>query len=53
MAGESGLVLVVEDEALIAMNLEAISQEAGYRVAVANSVAVALKMTSQERPKWS
>ena len=43
MVDQIACVLIVEDEALIAMALEAILQEVGYRVLVANSVPAALE----------
>ena len=48
MVDERACVLIVEDEALIAMDLEAILQDAGYRVLVANSVPAALEMVSHQ-----
>ena len=50
MADEGALILVVEDEALIAIDLDAILQDAGYRVLVANSVPAALEMVSHQKP---
>ena len=42
-SAEKGMILVVEDEALIAMDLQALLEEAGYRVlGPANSSAAAL-----------
>lgn len=44
-------ILVVEDEALIAMDLQALLEDAGYRViGPANSIAAALKLLEREKP---
>jgi len=44
-------ILVVEDEALIAMDLQALLEEAGYRViGPANSSAAALALIANEEP---
>lgn len=47
----SGSVLVVEDEALIAMDLQALLEDAGYRVlGPANSSAAALALIDADEP---
>lgn len=49
--GPASLVLVVEDEILIALDLAATLEEAGYRVlGPAPTVAMALSLLGQQRP---
>jgi len=48
---QNPMVLVVEDEALIAMDLQALLEEAGYRVlGPANSSAAALALLDNDEP---
>jgi DNA-binding response OmpR family regulator len=50
-SAEKAMILVVEDEALIAMDLQAILEEAGYRVlGPANSSAAALALLDSDEP---
>ena len=49
--GEPRLILVVEDEFLIAMELEAVLEESGFRVlGPAATVQMALQLLDQQRP---
>ncbi|WP_210526690.1 response regulator [Rubellimicrobium arenae] len=49
--GEARLILVVEDEFLIAMELEAVLEESGFRVlGPAATVQAALQLLDQQRP---
>ena len=51
MASRSASVLVVEDEALIAMDLQALLEEAGYRVlGPANTIAAAMALLAGQEP---
>src|SRR6185295_10525742 len=51
MAGGSACILVVEDEALIAMDLQALLEDAGYRVlGPVNSPKAALAALESEEP---
>ena len=51
MGSEVATVLVVEDEALIALDLQALLEETGYRVlGPANSSAAALKLLDETDP---
>ena len=51
MEPENGSVLVVEDEALIAMDLQALLEEAGYRVVgPANSTHTAMALLDGQTP---
>src|SRR5262249_53933206 len=48
---QNPMVLVVEDEAVIAMDLQALLEEAGYRVlGPANSTAAAFKLLDNDEP---
>ena len=50
-SAEKAMILVVEDEALIAMDLQALLEEAGYRVlGPANSSAAALALLDSDEP---
>jgi len=50
-SAEKAMVLVVEDEALIAMGLQALLEEAGYRVlGPANSSSAALALLDSDEP---
>jgi DNA-binding response OmpR family regulator len=50
-AADKAMILVVEDEALIAMDLQALLEEAGYRVlGPANSSAAALALLDSDEP---
>jgi DNA-binding response OmpR family regulator len=50
-SAEKAMILVVEDEALIAMGLQALLEEAGYRVlGPANSSAAALALLDSDEP---
>lgn len=49
--GQGASVLVVEDEALIAMDLQALLEDAGYRVVgPANTTAAAMALLGQDDP---
>jgi DNA-binding response OmpR family regulator len=49
--GEARLILVVEDEFLVAMELEAVLEEGGFRVlGPVSTVQAALKLLDQQRP---
>ena len=50
-SADKAMILVVEDEALIAMDLQALLEEAGYRVlGPANSSAAALALLDSDEP---
>jgi DNA-binding response OmpR family regulator len=50
-AADKAMILVVEDEALIAMDLQALLEEAGYRVlGPANSSTAALALLDSDEP---